>query len=67
MLSIKIELKYDEALYNLLYVINDSFETKLEDGKMIIEIKAENSVKARQIINSLLRLLDTAERIEQVF
>lgn len=69
MLKIRIEIDdKDKALYNLIYSIYHvgGFNMNLENDKLLIEITTENSVKARQIINSILRLIDTAERTNHI-
>lgn len=69
MLKINIEYRNGEYLYNLLFPIYRAggFDMKIIDGNLVITIEAENSVKARQILNSILRLTDTAERLDEHF
>ncbi len=66
---LKIRFEYDEGkhIYNLLYPIYrvGGFNMELHEDKLSIEIHG-NSVKARQIVNSILRLTDLAERLENV-
>ncbi|MEM1971289.1 MAG: hypothetical protein QW336_02920, partial [Candidatus Anstonellales archaeon] len=61
-----LEFREDpKALYNLLYPIYKvgGFDMELDSDRLVVKISSENSIRARQILNSILRLTSTAEEI----
>ncbi|MEM0356489.1 MAG: hypothetical protein QXD03_03480 [Candidatus Anstonellales archaeon] len=61
-----LEFREDpKALYNLLYPIYKAggFDMELDSNRLVIRIYSESSIRARQILNSILRLTSTAEEI----
>ncbi len=61
-----LEFREDpKALYNLLYPIYKAggFDMELDSDRLVVKISSENSIRARQILNSILRLTSTAEEI----
>lgn len=58
----------DKHLYCLLYPIYEKggFKMEMREGKLIIDINAKDSVEARQILNSILRLTSAAESIQDL-
>ncbi|MCS7122595.1 MAG: hypothetical protein NZ908_01405 [Candidatus Micrarchaeota archaeon] len=66
---IRLEFQGDsEHIYHLLYPIYEKGGFRMEryQERLVIEIDAKDSVEARQIINSILRLTSAAESIQDL-
>lgn len=62
-----IEFRNDpQGIYNLLYPIYRAggFDMELSSERLIIRIESDNSIKVRQILNSIFRLTSAAEELQ---
>ncbi len=62
---IEIKIPLDKAIRDAL-VIYEELKIEMDENYLYIRFEAEDATKARQIINTVLRILQTIEKIKNL-